>query len=359
MRFPGPTTEAPSLHMRSSVFGTRLQITNYKALIAIYNLRVDRLQVLRMPYPDIIFNMVSRRRRARGVNERVLVVGVADVKGSEPENSTRLGESVGPCRTPLRAQVNATPPTMALAAFRWVQGDRHLRATHLLSRQESYAPFPVFKVLGPPCIGWPQCQALSCAGLEMPVSCSAQTDCLLSASSCYLRANVTSPAAYIASGDPAVTYGAGFVVSLALLPRFGAPMHWQREGKRVVRVAGMLGVSRGCTRTGSPQSIHGQQEGAGWFRTYQSCGLWMLCRRFACVTSGPFMPSLRADKGNLQYLQWYDQSCNECGGKNGALCMHSTQAGVVACSTPLDNCTCTVSGVTNSSCSLDDARFDV
>ncbi|PNW82649.1 hypothetical protein CHLRE_06g287800v5 [Chlamydomonas reinhardtii] len=144
-------------------------ITNYKALIAIYNLRVDRLQVLRMPYPDIIFNMV-----------------------------------------------NATPPTMALAAF---------------------------------------------------------------------RANVTSPAAYIASGDPAVTYGAGFVVSLALLPRF--------------------------------------------------------------------------DKGNLQYLQWYDQSCNECGGKNGALCMHSTQAGVVACSTPLDNCTCTVSGVTNSSCSLDDARFDV
>ncbi|KAG2447892.1 hypothetical protein HYH02_007346 [Chlamydomonas schloesseri] len=144
-------------------------VSKYNALIAIYNARVDRLQVLRMPYPDIIFNMV-----------------------------------------------NATPPTMALAAF---------------------------------------------------------------------RANVTSPAAYIASGDTAVTYGAGFVVSLALLPRF--------------------------------------------------------------------------DKGILQYLQWYDQTCNECGGKNGALCIHSTQAGINACSTPLDNCTCTVNGATNTSCSLDDARFDV
>ncbi|KXZ46366.1 hypothetical protein GPECTOR_44g43 [Gonium pectorale] len=144
-------------------------IKNYKARIAIYNLRVDRLQVLRMPYADIIFSMV-----------------------------------------------NATPPTLALAAF---------------------------------------------------------------------RANVTSQPIYIASGDTAQTFGAGFMVSTSLL--------------------------------------------------------------------------LRIEEGTLRYLQWYDLTCNECGGATSQLCIHSSQGGIKACATPLDNCTCTTNGVANSSCSFDDERFDV
>jgi hypothetical protein len=36
---------------------SRAQVSQYNARVAIYNARVDRLQVLRMPFPDIIFNM--------------------------------------------------------------------------------------------------------------------------------------------------------------------------------------------------------------------------------------------------------------------------------------------------------------
>ncbi|EFJ40595.1 hypothetical protein VOLCADRAFT_121703 [Volvox carteri f. nagariensis] len=158
-------------------------VTKFNARVAIYNMRVDRLQVLKMPFPDIIFSMV-----------------------------------------------NATTPLMALAAF---------------------------------------------------------------------RANVTSAPIYIASGYTPETYGAGFMVSTALLLRF--------------------------------------------------------------------------DLGMLQYLQWYDMTCNECGGIRSDLCLHCTQAGIRACATPLNSCTCNTtintdaasnssssnSSSSSSSCSLADERFDV
>ncbi|GFR46972.1 hypothetical protein Agub_g8624 [Astrephomene gubernaculifera] len=147
----------------------QLLTSKYSAKLAIYNTRVDRLQVLRMPYADIIFNMV-----------------------------------------------NASAPTMALVAF---------------------------------------------------------------------RANVSSPPIYIVSGNATETYGAGFVVSAALLPRL--------------------------------------------------------------------------ENGNLQYLQWYDQTCNECGGLRSQLCVWSTEAGVNSCATPLANCSCSAVSSSNGTCSFDSDQFDV
>ncbi|GIL66694.1 hypothetical protein Vafri_20178 [Volvox africanus] len=142
-------------------------IANYNASLAIFNLRMDRLQVLKMPFPDIVFSMYM-----------------------------------------------ASHPQLSAVAF---------------------------------------------------------------------RGNVTSQPVYIASGNTSETNGAGFMVSTALLLRF--------------------------------------------------------------------------DLGQLQYLQWYDMTCNECGGVRSELCIHSNQASVQACATPLTSCTCANS--TSSNCSLADDVFDV
>lgn len=148
-------------------------VSKWGARVAVYQLRVDRLTVLKIPYPDIVLNMV-----------------------------------------------NATPPTMAVAVF---------------------------------------------------------------------RANYTSKAVYIASGDADITYGGGFVVSVALLLRF--------------------------------------------------------------------------EKGNLKYLQWYDQTCNECQGKSSRICFHNTQAAIYSCSTPLTNCSCSAWDPTknngSTTCSLASSQFDI
>jgi hypothetical protein len=32
--------------------------------------------------------------------------------------------------------------------------------------------------------------------------------------------------------------------------------------------------------------------------------------------------SVHADKGFLQYLQWYDLTCNSCGGLTSQVCLH-------------------------------------
>lgn len=143
-------------------------VTKYNAAFAVYNLKVDRLHVLRLPYADIVLRM------------------------------------------------NMTPPTMLMAAF---------------------------------------------------------------------RANYTSPAVYIASGDDSITRGAGFVVSVALLARF--------------------------------------------------------------------------DKGFLSYLQWYDQTCNDCGGKTSDICIASSKTNTYACATPLTNCSCYSEGTLNTSCIYTEPRFSV
>jgi len=76
------------------------------------------------------------------------------------------------------------------------------------------------------------------------------------------------------------------------------------------------------------------------------------------ATSAPLL--LRFSSGNLTYMQWYDQTCTECGGRNGSLCLNSKTASVYNCATAVDNCTCVLTdGKVNASCSYTDGRFNV
>ena len=44
-----------------------------------------------------------------------------------------------------------------------------------------------------------------------------------------------------------------------------------------------------------------------------------------------------ADTGVLKYLQFYNLTCNDCGGWRGARCVNGT-----SCTLPVSNCTCEV-----------------
>ncbi|MEW5307103.1 MAG: hypothetical protein WDW36_009521 [Sanguina aurantia] len=68
---------------------------------------------------------------------------------------------------------------------------------------------------------------------------------------------------------------------------------------------------------------------------------------------------LRFSTGVLNYIQWYDLTCEACDGNPGAYCMHNT--GSNACATPLSNCTCTNSttNATIAGCNFSQSRFDI
>ncbi|KAJ9505941.1 hypothetical protein QJQ45_017007, partial [Haematococcus lacustris] len=61
---------------------------------------------------------------------------------------------------------------------------------------------------------------------------------------------------------------------------------------------------------------------------------------------------IRFETGVLRFLQWFDLTCNDCGGSTSQLCIR--QIGVNSCATPFTNCTC--GGRSN--CSYTDEVFD-
>ncbi|MEW5307102.1 MAG: hypothetical protein WDW38_002175 [Sanguina aurantia] len=67
----------------------------------------------------------------------------------------------------------------------------------------------------------------------------------------------------------------------------------------------------------------------------------------------------RYSVGVLNYIQWYDMTCDACGGATGEYCVRNT--GANACATPLTNCTCT-DPTTNTSivgCNFSQDRFKI
>ena len=53
------------------------------------------------------------------------------------------------------------------------------------------------------------------------------------------------------------------------------------------------------------------------------------------MTPPPCRPFATAETGTLQLLQWYNLTCNECGGKTSARCLNAT-----SCALPDGNCSC-------------------
>jgi len=48
---------------------------------------------------------------------------------------------------------------------------------------------------------------------------------------------------------------------------------------------------------------------------------------------------MRAEAGKLQLLQWYNMTCNDCGGRTSGRCLNATSCGL-----PMSNCTCESAG---------------
>ncbi|KAG2500746.1 hypothetical protein HYH03_001510 [Edaphochlamys debaryana] len=72
------------------------------------------------------------------------------------------------------------------------------------------------------------------------------------------------------------------------------------------------------------------------------------------VTSAALL--LRFNKGDLAYMQWYDQTCGECGGPNSQICVASSQANIKACAIQVTNCTCAGMGL-EPNCTFDNPLF--
>eukprot|EP00195_Chlamydomonas_chlamydogama_P014351 CAMPEP_0202889840 /NCGR_PEP_ID=MMETSP1392-20130828/399_1 /ASSEMBLY_ACC=CAM_ASM_000868 /TAXON_ID=225041 /ORGANISM="Chlamydomonas chlamydogama, Strain SAG 11-48b" /LENGTH=250 /DNA_ID=CAMNT_0049573263 /DNA_START=266 /DNA_END=1018 /DNA_ORIENTATION=+ len=63
----------------------------------------------------------------------------------------------------------------------------------------------------------------------------------------------------------------------------------------------------------------------------------------------------RFSNGDLQYLQWFDVSCDACGGVSSGICVH--QPDVKSCATPLENCTCSGKNIPEWRCDYASDQF--
>jgi hypothetical protein len=112
---------------------------------------------------------------------------------------------------------------------------------------------------------------------------------------------VRSEPRYIASFEPTVTSGTGFVSSLSLIAKIGEHVNWRHalEG----------------------QNMHDELTCRVNTRTPLIQG---------CVLS---LPS--AESGMLKYLQWYNLTCNDCGGRTSSRCLNNT-----SCALSWQECSC-------------------
>lgn len=141
---------------------------------------------------------------------------------------------------------------------------------------------------------------------------------------CLLRCRdyIWSDAVYAASASPNFTHGnrdvsqggVGFVQTLSLMANFGK-----------LECMG----------------------GGFWNFCLSAVGLSVLCTA-----------DVHADKGNLQYLQWWGTNCDACGGASSNLCIKQpVDANVLSCVTALQNCTCSGIGVPSYACNYNNDNF--
>lgn len=136
---------------------------------------------------------------------------------------------------------------------------------------------------------------------------------------CPCRAGVRSDVRYVVSAEPRMTGGTGFVSTLSLMSRFGA---WQVAGGKPWHAPVQR---RACLQ-------------AQWHGCGVAVGSRADCGRLpqARATQQSHPPT--TDKGELKFLQFYNLTCNDCGGWRGTRCLNGT-----SCTLPVANCTCATS----------------
>lgn len=140
--------------------------------------------------------------------------------------------------------------------------------------------------------------------------CPACWCCVMS--SC--RAGVRSEARYIASFEPTVTSGTGFVSSLSLIAKIG-----KHVNKKWL----------GCKQPWKPHALKGS------LQQFAHAGRADLRSQHAQTDARLLVPLYLAESGMLRYLQWYNLTCNDCGGRTSSRCLNNT-----SCALSWQECTC-------------------